>query len=221
MGDHPIRERRARRAFLSRLTFAAAAGGLLPQAVSAETQTNNFRPATHAEDGWLDNLPGRHRLVIDAVSPAGVDDTLLYAYNFLTANKTGYGVDATDLAIVIVLRHHATAFGYNDAMWTKHGTALSRILAFTDADTHAAPTKNVHNASGLTLDSLAARGVRFAVCAVATRALAVGIAGSPVRAQPIFEELSSNLIGASTLVPAGIVTISRAQERGYTFAYAG
>jgi intracellular sulfur oxidation DsrE/DsrF family protein len=34
-------------------------------------------------------------------------------------------------------------------------------------------------------------------------------------------ELAANLVGNSRLVPAGIVAVNRAQERGYSFAYVG
>ena len=35
----------------------------------------------------------------------------------------------------------------------------------------------------------------------------------------IVKELTSNLVPNGHMVPAGIVAVSRAQERGYTFAY--
>ena len=37
----------------------------------------------------------------------------------------------------------------------------------------------------------------------------------------IVEELGKNLIANAHLTPAGIVALGRAQERGYTFGYAG
>jgi hypothetical protein len=36
----------------------------------------------------------------------------------------------------------------------------------------------------------------------------------------INEELIANIVTNAHMVPAGIVAVSRAQERGYTFAYA-
>jgi intracellular sulfur oxidation DsrE/DsrF family protein len=39
-------------------------------------------------------------------------------------------------------------------------------------------------------------------------------------ADDIYTELVSNLIRNSHMVPAGIVSVSRAQERGYTLAVA-
>ena len=63
-------------------------------------------------------------------------------------------------------------------------------------------------------------GVRFAVCGLSTRTTAQLIAqktGGNLDA--ILKELTANLVPNARIVPAGIVTVSRAQERGYTFAY--
>ena len=65
-------------------------------------------------------------------------------------------------------------------------------------------------------------GVRFAVCSLATRGAANVIAqktGQSVDAA--FKELTDNLIPNGHMVPAGIVAVNRAQERGYTFTYVG
>jgi len=74
---------------------------------------------------------------------------------------------------------------------------------------------------GITLDSVTKRGAQLAVCRVATRNFAGAIAsatGSP--AEKINEELIANIVTNAHMVPAGIIAVSRAQERGYTFAYA-
>jgi intracellular sulfur oxidation DsrE/DsrF family protein len=41
------------------------------------------------------------------------------------------------------------------------------------------------------------------------------------QADSIFKELAANLVPNARIVPAGIVAVNRAQERGYTFVYAG
>jgi intracellular sulfur oxidation DsrE/DsrF family protein len=73
---------------------------------------------------------------------------------------------------------------------------------------------------GVTIDALAKRGVRLAVCAMATRAAAQLIAQKTGgNADAIFKELTENLVPNGHMVPAGIVAVNRAQERGYTFSY--
>jgi intracellular sulfur oxidation DsrE/DsrF family protein len=75
---------------------------------------------------------------------------------------------------------------------------------------------------GITLDSLLKRGVQLAVCEMATRFMATGLAsaaGGSVDA--VYNELTANLVSNSHMVAAGIVAVNRAQERGYAFAAIG
>jgi intracellular sulfur oxidation DsrE/DsrF family protein len=64
--------------------------------------------------------------------------------------------------------------------------------------------------------------VHVAVCGTATRFFAGIAAGkSGMTADAVYRELVANLVRNSHVVPAGIVAVNRAQERGYTFAYVG
>jgi intracellular sulfur oxidation DsrE/DsrF family protein len=71
--------------------------------------------------------------------------------------------------------------------------------------------------------ALIKKGVHFAVCATASRAIAGRIAkanGGDVDA--IVKELGSNLICPNArFVPAGIVAVNRAQEHGYSLVSPG
>ena len=71
----------------------------------------------------------------------------------------------------------------------------------------------------MSLDTVLKRGVQFGVCQMATRFIAGQLAQGGGNADAIYNELAANLIASSRLVPAGIVAVNRAQERGYTFAY--
>jgi hypothetical protein len=57
---------------------------------------------------------------------------LLYANNNFLANKSGYGLEAQEIAIIVVLRHLATPFAFTDAIWAKYGEALSEIIEFQE-----------------------------------------------------------------------------------------
>lgn len=211
----------ARRSFLSRLTAGAAAFGAVAGTASAvAAQSGGFQPAKHAQDDWMDQVPGKHRLVLDTTSPAAADIVRRYADNFFVGNKNAYGLEDRDLAVVIVLRHYSTPFAYKDAMWAKYGAAMSELLKFTDPKTNQAPTINVYNTTDPTFDNLAGRGVQYAVCGMATRFFAGVVARkSGGSEEAVYQELVANLIGNAHLVAAGIVAVNRAQERGYTFAY--
>ena len=95
-------------------------------------------------------------------------------------------------------------------------------LKFTDPATSQAPTHNIYNTSDTTFDSLAGRGVHFAVCGMATKYFAsVAAKKSGGSADEIYRELTANLVRNSHVVPAGINPANRTQERGYTFAFVG
>jgi hypothetical protein len=170
----------------------------------------------------MDQLPGKHRLVFDVTTPVGADTVRRYVDNYFSASKTGYGLEASDLAVIVILRHHATPFAYNDAMWAKYGAAMSDELKFVDPATSQAPNHNVYNTSDTTFDNLSGRGVHFAICGIATRYFAAVAArksgGSP---DDIYRELVANLLRSSHVTAAGTIAVNRTQERGYTFAFVG
>jgi intracellular sulfur oxidation DsrE/DsrF family protein len=192
----------------------------------------SWRPTRHTQDDWLDQIPGSHRFILDTTSPLGLGSSLLFSNNFFVASQNGYGLGNADAAVVIVLRHNSTAFAYTDAMWAKYGNAIGQAAGgFDDPKTKTKPTVNVYNVSGygaalpnnnVTLEALIGRGVHFAVCQMATRRFAGAIAAAhKLDVEAVYKELASNLIRNSHMVPAGIVAVNRAQERGYAFADAG
>jgi hypothetical protein len=82
--------------------------GLAAAPTTASGQSSGFQPARHPQDDWFDQLPGKHRFFFDATSPTGAGDAITFASNYYTANKSGYGLEPNDLAVVICLRHWAT-----------------------------------------------------------------------------------------------------------------
>ena len=224
----------ARRSFLSRIVagagaFGAAFGGAsMAQAQSAPAAGGAFQPARHAEDDWLDQTTAKHRFFYDTTSSGGFGQSLFFARNYFVANGTGYKLTDADLAQVICVRHESTSFAFTDAMWAKYGAALSeRTDHFVDPKTKQVPTTNVYMSGGygealrngnVTIDQLAKRGVRLAVCSMATRATAqVAAQKTGGNVDAIFKELTENLVPNGRMVPAGIVAVNRAQERGYSF----
>jgi hypothetical protein len=114
-----------RRSFFTRLnagvtSLAAVAIGGVAMAQNKSTATAHWEPARHEKDDWLDKLPGQHRLVFDTTTPDGFGDALAFTNNFINANRSDYGLQNSDLAVVIVARHRSSPFAYNDAMWAKY-----------------------------------------------------------------------------------------------------
>lgn len=225
-----------RRSFLSRFGLGLTAGGVTLGTGLSSAQTPapqnapRWQPARHAQDDWYDQIPGKHRLVFDSTSPEGTGLAINnFVNNFFTANET-YGLKNEDVAVVLVMRHLATPFAYNQAMWEKYGTAITTRTKYNDPATNQPPKVNIYNRPGgasergtRQLDGLIARGVHLAVCQVSTRAYAGVIAMTTGQKQEtVFDELAANLVSSTNarLVPAGILALSRAQEHGYTFSFA-
>jgi intracellular sulfur oxidation DsrE/DsrF family protein len=212
----------ARRLFMARL---GAGAGILGAAVvgssTALAQASGdapWKPVRHSEDDWLDKIPGQHRFVFDTTTPEAMDLGLLFATNYFTANHDAYGLEDRDLAVVIVARHHSTSFGYNNAMWAKYGKQFSAQAIFTDPTTKEPPKVNLYADR---LDELIKKGVHFAVCGMSSRRISRAIAqATGGEADGILKELAANLVANARIVPAGIVAVNRAQERGYSFVHA-
>src|SRR5262245_65524521 len=113
---------RTRRSMLVGLGAAAAASAMVARNAGAQTAGTAFRPTRHPEDSWLDTAPGaKHRIVIDAPTPHGAGEAILFANNLYEQQKAAYKGYEKDLAIVIVLRNFGTSFAFNDAFWETYG----------------------------------------------------------------------------------------------------
>ncbi len=221
----------SRRAVLLGVGSAVVAAGLGSGSLAAQTSAA-FSPKRNPEDAWLDQRPGNHRIFIDAATPNGAGEAILYANNLYTAHKTAYaGSSDADLALVVCLRHFATAFAFTDTVWAKYGKPMGGMLNFTDPKTKEAPSTNLYNSAaygltltnlGNTIDAVTKRGAYFAVCDTATHFIAAQLAGATKGdAAAIYKDLSTSLIPNSRLVSAGVMAVTRAQERGYSLLYAG
>jgi hypothetical protein len=220
---------RTRRSMLVGLGAAAAASAVAVQSAGAQTAGAAFRATRHPEDSWLDAAPGaKHRIVIDAPTPHGAGEAVLFASNLYDQTKAAYKGTEKDLAIVIVLRHFGTPFGYNDAFWAKYGKPVGTLLEFNDPKTKQPPSINVFNSEaygmelpnfGNTLDKVQKLGTRFAICDAATHFIASQLAGSGGNADAIYKELVASILPGSRMVSAGVVAVTRAQEYGYSLIY--
>jgi hypothetical protein len=222
------KQMKARRSVMSGLGVAAVGAALGSRPLAAQTTAagGRFQPARHQQDAWLDSVAGKHRTFIDASTPKGAGEALLYANNLYEANKSGYTLPESDIVVVACMRHFATPFAYNDAIWKKYGKNFSMMIEFTDPKTKQAPSTNVLNSAaygmtlsnfGNTVDSVVKRGTRFAVCDMATHFFATQLAmETKGNADAVYKELVANLIPNSHMVAAGVIAVNRAQEYGYT-----
>jgi intracellular sulfur oxidation DsrE/DsrF family protein len=183
-----------RRSFLARLSAGVTAFAAV-LAGKRTIQGQSVAPAKwqaerHEKDDWLDRLPGKHRLVFDTTTPDGLGDAIAFASNFMRVNRTDYGL------------HPKTKIA-------------PKVNVYNSAD-YGAQLPN----RGTTLDSLLKQGVQLAVCQVATRGIAGTIAEATGNTDAIYNELVASIGSGARMVPAGIVAVNRAQERGYSFVSA-
>jgi hypothetical protein len=222
-----------RRSFFSRLGLAVTAAGAAfgSRAVGLAAQSSqpapdpHWQPARHAQDDWFDQVAAKHRLFFDTTTADELSDAIRFAGNFYTGNKNGYALEEADLAVVICLRHQSASFAFSDAIWAKYGATLAARAKYTDPKSSQPPASNPFitptsdSGESRGVAGLAKRGVRFAVCNLSTHAIAGLIAQKTGgKADDAYKEITAALIANGRLVPAGIVAVNRAQERGYSVA---
>jgi intracellular sulfur oxidation DsrE/DsrF family protein len=205
-----------RRSFLARLAgigTAIAGGASVPSTLVAQP----VRAPTHPADAWLDELKGQHKNIFDCTSVENGGMGWTFARNFLTANTGAiYGLKDTDVNAIVCVRHSASVYGFNDAMWSKYKLGESQKVS----DGGAPAVKNPHANTAI---DLAKRGVIVAVCGMATTRIARTVAGDAgMSAADVEADLRANLVAQTArVVAAGVIVTNRAQEKGFTYTYVG
>jgi intracellular sulfur oxidation DsrE/DsrF family protein len=210
------------------VTGAALLSVGLATPAAATGEGGHWRPTPEPQDDWMD-LPGSHRFVFDTTSFDGLGGAIGFADTYYAYNKSGYGLAPKDLAVIIIMRHFSTVFGYSDVVWAKYGGVFGGFIKLTDPATKKAPVRNLYlvkdpkdKDEATTLQEMQAKGVQFAVCGAGTERLA-GVLAKQTKGdeKQIHQFLKDNLIPTARLVPAGIIAVNRAQERGYALAWMG
>src|SRR5262245_46773514 len=80
--------------------LGAAAAATAPALSAQSADRTAWQPERHTQDDWLDQVPGKHRLVFDTTAQPGMNSALLYATNYYAANNSAYGLQNADLAVV-------------------------------------------------------------------------------------------------------------------------
>ena len=207
-----------RRSFLTRLAGnGTAIAGVVALPSKSSGQTPASRGPTHPADAWLDDLKGQHKNIFDCVSVENGPQGWTFARNFLTAN-TGpiYQLKDSDVNAIVCVRHQASVFGFNDAMWAKYKLGESQKVN----EGGVAATKNAH---ANTANDLANRGVIVAVCGMALSRIARTVSrDAGLTAADVEADLKANLVTPTArVVAAGVIVTNRAQEKGFSYTYVG
>ena len=203
-----------RRHFLRRAAAALAALTGIPGIARAETLVGNLSDdSTH--DAWIKNLKGKHRQLFHAIDLN--DRAMLMASNYLTAYENEFGAKPGEVNAIIGIHGGALNLGFNDAAWAKYGIGKSNNV--TDPTTKQVAVRNIYARDGeLAVESLQKRGVLVIMCNTALRLRSRAIAAERGETYDIvYNDLSTSRLPGIVLVPAMVVAINRAQEKGITY----
>jgi len=241
------KQRSPRRNFLGMRTNGAALVGLSafarPLRLSATRSGGDRASAdmgeTNEYDQWFGKLSGTHRVVYDVTQPHAIFPFAWPRVFLMTNEKTG--TPATDCGVVVVLRHDAIGYAFQDTMWEKYGFAEvfhanDHGPAFQAADAAtAAKTRNPFyntkpgdfkapgiGAVDIGIRDLQANGVMFCVCQTAMTVYSAAVAGGMgLKPEEVLQDWEAHLIPGIQVVPSGVWALGRAQERGCAYIFAG
>ena len=218
------------------LLFGAGAIATSARAQNAGAPATAWRPTSEASDRWMDKPGTRHRIAFDTTNAPAASAGLAFALNYIHTTETGYGIRPDQLGVIVIMRHMATPFAFNDRIWAKYGRKFASILKLegseairaarenpllTRASDAPPPPKGLEWIARHDIGNLTAMGVQIAACGLATEGMAIDLAGEGKDWKPVFAELSANLVPSAHLMPSGIVAVGHAQEHGYAIAYVG
>jgi intracellular sulfur oxidation DsrE/DsrF family protein len=227
-----------RRAFLGRAaaTAAAAAGlGVAPASLLAAAAPAPPAGAAKPDDAWLDGLKGKHRQIFDMPQPAG-GLPMIHVRNFLDTYKSAYGLGYPDVNAVVGLYGFTVPLALTDELWEKY--ELGKAISQVDDETKAPAVRNVFwkprgdaqtipVAGGpivpprdTAMTELQKRGALYIVCNNAMNFWAGRIAGASGQTPAaVRAEMDAHLVPGVVVVPAMVIAISKAQERGLSYMF--
>lgn len=207
-----------RRTLLGAGALVAGAVTVSSAVAAQDTGAAGWKAAREEQDDWLDKSGTRHRIIFDTTLTTAVPEALQYAGNYVNVNGDAYGLKPEELSVVVVLRHFSTVYGFSDTVWAKYGKIIGDFLKL-EGDVSANPM--LKGGDDSTMAKLAREsGVQYAICSAATKFMAGMIAREAKEdAKDVEEFLHANAVPGGIFVPAGVVAIDRAQQRGYSFSY--
>ena len=189
---------------------------------------------TQWDDSWFGRLTAKHKAVFD--TPDFAEGMILgpgHATRYMAGMRDALGASGADVQTVVVIRHRAIPFAFNDAMWAKYEIGKEMKIK---GDGEEWATKNPFagprarggrggNATPANNDRpqanaewLSSHGHILLGCDLATQGYAGTIAErTKGTMKTIYEELKANLVPGLILQPNGIYATMRAQEAGCAF----
>lgn len=225
-----------RRNFLAVLGTAVTAIGLAGfaaplQLKAAHNSLINLSAIPDDPDQWFNKITGKHKILFDVPHP---NDIFPFAWSrvFLLTNlKTG--TSFKDSSIVVVLRHSAIGYAFENRLWEKY--KIGELFKVADPKSKIDSVRNPFwkPAAGdfsipgigvvnIGIDELQADGVLFCVCDMAVSVYTTVVAQKlNLTASEVKKDWLSGLLPGIQLMPSGVWAVGRAQEHGCTYCFAG
>lgn len=215
----------SRRKFVG--TIAAGASGLLATIPDRSFAGTAASVSGDDAEAWFKKVKGSHRIVYDASEPHNGFPMIWTWVFYKTNNQTGS--PDNDLTAVVVLRHNAIPYAMEDRLWAKY--KLGEFFKINDNHTNAPAVRNPlwvpgekdYPLPGIDgMQRLQERGAMFCVCDMAIAVLS-GFAAKGMNLDPeeVRKDWLSGILPGVQVVPSGVWAISRAQEKGCAYCYAG
>ena len=209
-----------RRGFLGR--FAAAALGLgvtslAPEAANAAA----LKPADPKLEAWFGKLTGKHRVVFDAPESNSGFPAIWPRVYLLTTNASYPGEGASTM---VILRHEGLPLAFQDYLWSKYNLGEQFNIKMGDAPATKNPYATITGLPlpGLGIVELLKTGTLIGACDVAMTVYSSAVA-TKMKLDPavVKKDWIAGLLPGVMLVPSGVMAVSRAQEFGARYIFAG
>jgi len=228
-----------RRKFLGNIAKGAAALGMFSIPASIKAAPSLLSESADDAETFFKQIKGKHRIVFDATRP---HEVMPFAWPrvFLMTNAAT-GTPENDCGVVVVLRHDAIPYAFEDRLWAKYNFAevfkakdIGHAFQASDAATATAsrnpfwkPKKGDFKVPGIGdveigINDLQASGVKFCVCNAAITVYSAAVAeGMKMSAADVMKDWLAGLLPGIQVVPSGVWAVGRAQEYGCQYCFAG
>lgn len=223
----------SRRGFLGTLATGVAALGVSTLTSSFSVMpARTFTPGEIADaEEWFNKIKGKHRIVFDATRP---HEILPFAWPrvFLLTNAAT-GTPEKDCSVVVILRHDAIGYAMKSELWAKYN--FGEVFKAEDPATKQPAVRNPFwqpkagdfkvpgfGPVAIGINELQESGVMFCVCDAAMTVYSAAIAAKMnLDAATVKKEWVAGLLPNIQPMPSGVWAVSRAQEHGCSYCFAG
>lgn len=223
-----------RRNFIGSLASGAAALGFAGIAPVLQLQAHEMPVlplSSDDPDTWFNQIKGKHKVVFDAPHPHEIFP-FAWPKVFLLSNEST-GTKSTDCSVLVVLRHSAIPYAFDDKLWAKY--KFGEFFKADDPLTKAPSVRNpfwkpkvgdfkipgIGNVE-IGINELQANGVMFCVCSTAISVNCAVMADKMnLKADDLKNEWMTGLLPGVQVVPSGVWAVGRAQEHGCSYVFAG